>query len=164
MRWLARILSVWMPASARAKAAAEVSATFAGLLAEKLEKEPGKGLDAYRNAARDTGAAMGRRLRDEFRLGSSFDDVELAWRLVSKASGMSFLVERVPGRSVFRHRRCPVYDAGGRRLCENFCLPLVEGLTSAIAPSCRVEMVEMPDGGGRGCVKALIREANADGR
>ena len=38
-------------------------------------------------------------------------------------------------RDAFKHLTCPVFSSGGAALCEDFCLPLVAGLTEAICPS-----------------------------
>lgn len=156
MRWLGRLLLLWTPAAAKARAARDVSGDFTALLAEALSKDPSGGLEAFREAARETGRRAGHRMKAQLRLGGSFEDVELAWRLVSKMSGMSIRVERSSERSVFEHGVCPVLAAGGPRLCEAFCLPLVEGLTESMCPSCGVAVVRPADAS-RGCAKALVR-------
>ena len=160
MRALAKLLVWWMPAAAKSRACREVSSDFAAALSRRL-RAGGAGVDAYRAAARETGVRAGNRLKSELGLGSSFDDAELAWQIVMKASGMKFTVERRPSRSLFRHLSCPLLAAGGAALCEDFCLPMVEGLTEAICPSCRVEIAERPSDE-RPCVKALIQAGNSN--
>jgi hypothetical protein len=155
-RWLVRLLLVWTPSFAKARAAREVSGDFTGLLADALAKDPCGGLAAFSAAAREAGRRAGGRLRTHLRLGDSFEDAELAWRLISKMSGMRFRVERSRGESIFEHDVCPLLDAGGARLCESFCLPLVEGLTESICPSASVKIIRAA-GASRGCAKALVR-------
>jgi len=140
-----------------AKVCREVSGDFTALLAEYLEKDDG-GLAAFREAARETGKRSGNRLKRELRLAGGFEDAELAWQLVSKMSGMRFSVARGEGESTFEHTSCPVLDAGGKRLCENFCVPLVEGLTEAIAPGCGVRLARAAEGS-RPCAKVLTSKA-----
>ncbi len=158
MHLIARILANWMPASAAVKACRETSSDFAAILAARLDESPADGLSAFREAARETGVRAAARLKRELGLGSSFEDVELAWRILSRASGMTITIERGASRSVFKHIRCPVRDAGGEGLCSEFCLPLVEGLTREMCPSCSLELVK-PAEGGKGCWKALVKGA-----
>lgn len=161
MRWLARLVVRFTPTAVKLRACREVSADFASILAAKLDASGAGGLDAYRAAARETGLRAGRRLRDNLLLGDSFKDAELAWRLVSKVSGMKFAVERQDARSVFNHTFCPVFASGGKPLCDSFCLPMVEGLTEAICPSCRVEIVQAAGPSGP-CTKALVYGGKRD--
>ncbi len=144
-----------MPAAVKLRACREVSSDFVSLLDARLHSGGSTPVDAFRAAARDTGIRAGERLRGELRLRTSLADAELAWRLVSNASGMRYIVERRPGKSLFHHVHCPVFAAGGAALCRDFCLPMVEGLTAAICPSCSVEIVE-PAGPEGPCVKALV--------
>jgi hypothetical protein len=155
MRWLGKVLLWWTPGFVAAKVCREVSSDFTALLAEYLDKS-NSGLAAFREAARETGKRSGERLKHELRLAGGFEDAELAWRLVSKMSGMRFSVARGAGGSVFEHLCCPVLDAGGKRLCDNFCVPLVEGLTEALAPGCSVKIIRAGEGS-RPCAKALVR-------
>ncbi len=144
-----------MPASVRALACREVSGDFTAILAARLESAGSSALEEFSLAAHETGLRAGERLKAQFRLDSSFADARLAWKIVSRASGMTFTVADCPGRAVFDHLSCPVLQAGGVRLCENFCLPMVAGLTQAICPSCGVEIVE-PANLQRPCKKALV--------
>jgi hypothetical protein len=128
-------------------------------LAEGLEVDA-RCLEAYRAAARETGRRAARRLVEELRLGNSFQDAEVAWELVSKLSGIQYHIKREEGRSTFSHVTCPVFDAGGKRLCVNFCIPMVEGMTEELCPSCGVEIVTEAGGGGL-CVKALVTAKKA---
>ena len=160
MRWLARLLVCWMPAAVKLRACRDVSADFTALLSGKLASTAG-GRDAFRAAAYEAGLRAGKRLRDRLALGDSPDDVLLAWKIVAKASGMKFTVEKAPGKSIFRHLSCPVLSSGGARLCEDFCLPMVRGLTAAVCPSCAVEIID-PASGARPCVKALVKPVVPD--
>jgi len=156
LRWLARLVVWFTPTAVKLRACREVSSDFASILATRLEAVGEGGLDAYRTAARETGIRAGHRLRDELNLGDTFKDAELAWRLVSKVSGMKAHVKRERGKSIFTHSSCPIFAAGGKSLCDNFCLRMVEGLTEAVCPSCRIEIVR-PAGPAGLCVKALLR-------
>jgi len=149
-----------MPASAKARVCQEVSGDFASLLAGALEGGDAKCLEAYRAAARETGRRAARRLREELRLGNSFEDAQVAWELVSKLSGIKYHIKSEEGRSTFSHMTCPVFERGGKRLCVNFCIPMVEGMTKELCPSCGVEVVAEAGDGGL-CVKALVRAKKA---
>jgi hypothetical protein len=120
-------------------------------------------LGAFREAAAETGRRAGERLKRDLRLGASFEDAELAWRIVSKFSGMKFAVTREPGRSLFLHRTCPMLEAGGTSMCRSFCLPFVEGLSEVMCRACRAQIVEEARGR-TPCTKALVRRGGEDGR
>lgn len=150
-----------MPAAVKLRACRQVSGDFIAFLSAGLGA--GGAIAAFREAARETGRKSGADLKRDLGLGSSFADAEIAWRIVSKASGMKFRVEPGEGRSIFRHSFCPMLSAGGQSLCEDFCLPMVEGLTEAICPACAVEVVESA-GGKTPCVKALVSRSGPDVR
>lgn len=155
MNWRVRLALMHMPDALKLRAARDVSADFAAILARLLEEDPAGGLAAYREAARETGRRAAARLQRDAGLGSSREDVEAAWRLVSNVSGFRYSVTEEEGRAVFDHAFCPVHEAGGASLCENFCLPMVEGLTGGLCPSCSVEVVRAA-ADGRPCAKALV--------
>ena len=141
------------------RACREVSSDFTAALSANLRFGT-PGIDACRAAAKQAGFAAGNRLKNQLRLGNSFSDAELAWQVVAAASGMDFTIERTPGRSAFRHLTCPIFSSGGAALCEDFCLPLVAGLTEAICPSCRVELSEKPSSR-RPCTKVLVQSEDS---
>lgn len=156
MKWFAKALLWWTPGFAKLRACREVSGDFTAILAEALQANPGAGLEAFREAARETGRKSALRMKDELGLDDSFEDVEFAWKLICKISGMKIAVTREDGRSVFRHLSCPLHRSGGKRLCESFCLPMVEGLTRALSSSMGVALVEEATDS-RPCRKALTR-------
>jgi hypothetical protein len=138
-----------------------MSADFTAEVLRGLEGSPPEGLAAFREAARRTGARAAENLRRDLRLGGTREDAEIAWRLVSKLSGMKFRVKREGDRAVFTHIRCPVLEGGGPSMCANFCLPFVEGLTEVLCPSCGVEILKEADERGP-CVKALVVRGGGD--
>jgi hypothetical protein len=155
VNWRIRLALLHMPDALKLRAAREVSGDFTDILARRLEDNPSGGLEAYREAARETGRRAAERLRREAGLGATAEDVEAAWRLVSNIAGFRYSVTGEAGRAVFDHEFCPAYASGGERMCENFCLPMVEGLTTALCPSCGIEIVR-PAADGRPCAKALV--------
>lgn len=138
-----------------------MSAQFTAEAVRALGDSSSGGLEAFTHAARTSGRRAGEDLMRDLGLGSSFEDAVLAWRLVSKLSGMKFRVAREGGRAVFTHLVCPMLDAGGPSMCTAFCIPFVEGLTEALCPSCAVEMVTQADEN-RACVKALVKRGGGD--
>ncbi len=155
MKWLAKVALAWMPAAVKLRACREVSGDFAALLGRYLRRDGAQPVESYRDAARETGRRAAARLRRELGLGDTPEDAETAWRIVSNASGMKYTVERREGESVFHHQRCPLYDSGGAAMCADFCVPMVEGLTEGLCPSCRVR-TEREATAGEGCAKALV--------
>jgi hypothetical protein len=155
VRWLAKLALLWTPGFAKARACREMSAAFSAAAIDALSLEGESALAAFRKAADSTGFEAGLKLKKDLRLSDGFDDAELAWRLVTKMSGMKFRVVRGEGRSLFDHATCPMLEAGGAKMCRNFCAPFVEGLTRAFCRECRLEMVEEADGG-EPCTKALV--------
>jgi len=152
LRWVAKLLLIWTPPFLKAKACREMSAEFTALVIDALDGEGP--LEAFRGAAWEAGKRSGDRLKNDLCLGGGYEDAELAWRLVSKFSGMKFTVTRRGGKSLFDHHVCPVLESGGLTMCRNFCVPFVEGLTASMCPSCAVEIIKGAEGG-EPCVKAL---------
>lgn len=136
-----------------------MSADFTALLIEHLETTGGVG--EFAAACREAGRKSAARLQHDLGLGSDFEDAELAWRLVSKFSGMKFSVERSAQKSLFVHHVCPALSAGGTKMCESFCIPFVEGLTEAMCPSCGMAVCREATGE-RPCAKALLRGGGRD--
>ena len=161
MRLLARLLLLWAPGGVRARAAGEMSADLNALVVEKLSAASAECLATYREAAFEAGRRAAGRLQSRLGLARTFKDCELAWRLVTKFSGMSFYVEKENARSVFVHTKCPVLEAGGPETCRNFCRPFVEGLTAGFSPDFGVEVLEEARGA-RPCRKALLLERPDD--
>ncbi len=156
MRWLGKALLIWTPGFISADACRRTSAEFTALAAQAAVKSGDKALGAFRAAAVEAGKRTAGRLKDDLGLSGGFEDTELAWRLVSKFSGMAFYVKRTADRSLFDHRVCPALAGGGTTMCRDFCIPFVEGLTHAMCPLCRLEMVKEASGK-TPCTKALIR-------
>ncbi len=161
MRSLAKLLLVWTPSFVRARAASEMSADFNALVVDALHKKGPEAVEAFREAARESGRRTGERLKKQLHLGSSFEDAELAWRLVCKFAGMPFVLHRDDRMSVFDHKACPMLASGGAAMCESFCLPFVTGLTQSVCSSCSVAIVE-PATDSRPCKKALVRPETPD--
>ncbi len=154
MRWLGRLFLIWAPGWVKARACREMTADFVALSAAAAAGSSGLSAQAFKDAARETGERAAARLKRDLRLGTEPADVQLAWRLVCRFSGMKIRVERVGQSVVFDHLCCPLFDAGGQVVCEGFCLPFVEGMTGALCSSSRVELLQAA-AGGRACRKAL---------
>jgi hypothetical protein len=155
VRWLAKLLLLYAPGWLKARACREMSAEFTALAVAAAEANSDSCAWSLRGAAREAGARAGERLTRDLRLDGSFEDAELAWRIVCKFSGMKIAVERRSDRAVFNHLACPLFEAGGESACEGFCLPFVEGFTEAVCPACTVALVERP-AAGHPCRKALV--------
>ena len=163
MRWLGKALLIWTPGFVSAGACRRTSAEFTALAARAAAKSGDEALGAFRAAAVEAGRRAAETLKCDLGLACGFEDAELAWRLVSKFSGMAFSVKRAADRSLFDHRVCPALAAGGPAMCRDFCIPFVEGLTRAMCPSCRLEVVEEANGE-TPCTKALVRGEGEDAR
>jgi len=161
VRWLAKLLLLYAPGWLKARACRDMSARFTALAVKAAAGNSDSCAAALAGAAREAGAHAGESLKRDLRLGGGFEDAELAWRIVCKFSGMTFRVERQPGRSVFNHIVCPLLEAGGRAVCEGFCVPFVEGFTEAVCPACSVSIVEEA-AAPCPCKKALVEAGGAD--